>query len=165
MKVRKSRRFGKAEKPSTSKAIRIYTDGSGARPDGKGSGFAWLRRDTGQTHVEFADGFTNNQAEYKAILSALESVPKGSKVEVLTDSQVVCYQLSGEFRISDPDLADLFSLVRAVIEEKELSVRLEWVPRAQNLADKLIQKAKTDPHGSHTKSQETLLEPRSKNRA
>lgn len=68
--------------------IRIYTDGSGARADGKGSGFAWLREDNGESHAEFVPGLTNNQAEYKAILSAFESVSKGSGVEILSDSQL-----------------------------------------------------------------------------
>ena len=87
----KQKRSVGARKESTiiaGERIRIYTDGSGARLNGEGSGFAWFREDTGESHVEFVGGLTNNQAEYKAILSALESVPTGNRVEILCDSQL-----------------------------------------------------------------------------
>ena len=122
--------------------IRFYCDGSGARPDGKGSAIAWMHRDTHQEHFELMDGLTNNQAEYRAILSALKSVPKGSRVQILNDSQVVIYQLSGKFRVSESGLVKLFGLVRAVIDEKVLAVQFIWIPRRQNLADKIIQAGK-----------------------
>lgn len=44
--------------------IRIHVDGAGARPDGKGSGFAWIEEGTGKRHVCRQDGLTNNEAEY-----------------------------------------------------------------------------------------------------
>jgi hypothetical protein len=47
----------------------IHCDGAGSRPDGKGSGFAWIRPHTGERYVERVDGLTNNQAEYRALIS------------------------------------------------------------------------------------------------
>jgi len=121
--------------------IRVYTDGSGCRPGGSGSGFAWLREEEGQSRIIRVfkeDGLTNNQAEYKAILSALQSVPICSTVEILTDSENTCFQLKGERRVKDPELAALHGQVHEVIEKSRLSVSFTWIPRRDNKAGKLI---------------------------
>ena len=118
--------------------ITIYTDGSGARPDGKGSGFAWLRADTGQKKISREDGLTNNQAEYRAILSALEFLPKESHAEIRSDSENTCCQLNGQRRVLDPNLAAVYDAIYDLIEGKQLVVRFVWIPRRQNLAGKLI---------------------------
>jgi len=122
-------------------AIRVYTDGSGCRPDGKGSGFAWVRENGSEPkiiRVFRQDGLTNNQAEYKAILSALQSAPQASTVEILTDSENTCFQLKGERRVKDPELAALHGQVREVIEKSRLNVSFTWIPRRDNKAGKLI---------------------------
>jgi ribonuclease HI len=116
----------------------IYTDGSGARPDGKGSGFAWLRTDTGQKKITPEDGLTNNQAEYRAILSALEFVPKGASVEIKTDSENTCCQLNGQRRVRDTKLAQIYNEIQSLIKKNRLIVSFVWVPRRDNLAGKLI---------------------------
>ena len=72
MKRMKSKLIGKR---GMRPPIIFHTDGSGARPDRKGSAIAWFREDTGEECVEAVDGLTNNQAEYRAIVSALQSVP------------------------------------------------------------------------------------------
>lgn|ERR1039458_3797328 len=118
--------------------IRIFTDGAGRRPDGKGSGFAWLRPDNGTRKIIRADGLTNNQAEYWAILAALESLPKGAKAEILSDSENTCCQLRGERRVLDPQLAELNQKIRTLVEANELAVAFVWVPRRDNLAGKLL---------------------------
>ncbi len=138
MKTRKdtARQDGNSQRgPST---IRVYTDGSGARPDGKGSGFAWLREDTGQKKVTREEGLTNNQAEYRAILSALEFLPEGSRAEILSDSENTCCQLNGQHRVLDPKLASLHGQIQALIQKKRLTVSFVWVSRRENLAGKLI---------------------------
>jgi ribonuclease HI len=118
--------------------IRIFTDGSGRRPDGKGSGFAWFRPGNGQRMIVREDNLTNNQAEYKAIHSALECVSPQSKVEILTDSENTCFQLKGERRVRDSRLAELNAQIRVLIEKKHLNVTFTWIPRGDNLAGKLI---------------------------
>jgi ribonuclease HI len=118
--------------------ITIYTDGSGARPDGKGSCFAWLRTDTGQKKITPKDGLTNNQAEYHAILSAVESLTEGAHATILSDSENICCQLNGQHRILDPTLAGLYDEIYDLIEKNRLIVNFVWIPRRQNLAGKLI---------------------------
>ena len=121
-----------------SAVIQIFTDGSGARPDGKGSGFAWVRKDTGEKKIVREDRLTNNQAEYRAILAAVEYLPEGSRAEVFSDSENTCCQLNGQRRVLDPTLADLHARISELIERKKLAITFRWIPRRENLAGKLI---------------------------
>jgi ribonuclease HI len=121
-----------------SKAIRIFTDGAGQRVDGKGSGFCWLREDSGERHIERVDGLSNNVAEYKAVISALQKMKQGATVEILADSLLVVSQMRGEWRILDPALAKLSGEVKTIAERKRLNLTLTWIPRNQNRAGKLL---------------------------
>jgi ribonuclease HI len=119
-------------------SIVIFCDGAGSRPDGKGSGFAWIQPNTKEQHVERVDGLTNNQAEYRALISALNAMPDGSAAQVFTDSQLMWSQVIGNYRVHHTELADLLSQVHALIKEKNLKIDLQWVPRQKNLAGKLL---------------------------
>jgi|SRR5271165_5723454 len=123
---------------SQEQLIRIFTDGSGCRPDGKGSRFAWLREDSGARKIVPRDGLTNNQAEYCAILSALESLKSAEQAEILTDSENTCFQLLGRRRVLNPQLAILYEQIQLIIRQNKLAVTFTWVPRRDNLAGKLI---------------------------
>ena len=118
--------------------IRIFTDGAGSRPDGTGSGFAWLREDTGERKIVREDGLTNNQAEYRAILAAVEMLPTAAQAEILTDSENTCFQLKGIRRVLNPHLAELNCKIHALIAKHRLAVGFTWIPRRDNLAGKLI---------------------------
>lgn len=120
------------------KASVIFTDGSGCRPDGKGSAFAWLCPGNGKKQVTREDGLTNNQAEYRAILSAVEDLPPGTQAEIRTDSENTCCQLNGQRRVRDSELTKLHSAILDYIRKNRLSVTFTWVPRNENLAGKLI---------------------------
>jgi ribonuclease HI len=118
--------------------IRVFTDGAGQRPDGKGSGFAWFREDSNESHIERVPGLSNNEAEYRGVISALKPLPKGSQVEVFSDSLLVVSQLRGEYRIRDPRLEKLATEVKTITEQKRLALKLTWVPRSENRAGKLL---------------------------
>jgi ribonuclease HI len=118
--------------------LEVYCDGRGARPDGKGSAYAWICADTGQQHVERLDGLTNNQAEYRAILSALSSFEPGSYVRIRTDSELVAFQLKGKYTVKDSTLRNLRAQIFQVLREKSLRVSVRWIPRAENRADSLL---------------------------
>jgi ribonuclease HI len=120
------------------KPLTMFFDGAGCRPDGDGSGVAWLCPETGQRHVERVKGLTNNQAEYRAFLAALQSIPEGSTVEMFSDSELICSQFAGKYRVKDHALHELLSEVLALIMNKQLKVKLQWVPRSRNLAGKLL---------------------------
>jgi ribonuclease HI len=120
------------------KPIRIFTDGSGQRLDGKGSGFAWCHEDLSAKLVTREDGLTNNQAEYRGILSAPQSVNAGASVEIVTDSENTCCQLNGQRRVLDSQLLKLHSEVHSIAKKKHLRIKYSWIPRQQNLAGKLL---------------------------
>ncbi len=137
MKRKNSKSIGK---PISQLPIVFYCDGSGARPDGKGSAIAWFREDTGQEHAEAVDGLTNNEAEYRAIISALKFAPARSKITILSDAQLVIYQICGVYRINDPELAALRNSVNDAVFDKNLNVEFKWIPRSQNRADRLLRR-------------------------
>jgi ribonuclease HI len=118
--------------------LTVFVDGAGSRPDGTGSGFAWICTSTKERRIEHVPGLTNNQAEYRAFIAALTALADGAHAEVFSDSQVLCCQFDGTYKVHDPDLSDLLSQAQSLIKEKKLSVTLQWVPRARNLAGKLL---------------------------
>ena len=70
--------------------IKIYTDGSCIGNPGKG-GWAAIILDEGKK-IEIKgskNDTTNNQMELLAPIKALKEIPKGSKVEIFTDSKYV----------------------------------------------------------------------------
>ena len=89
---------------------------------------------------------TNNEAEYYALLKALAliaerwaqkttgKIPSGAGVILIrSDSKLVVNQVSGEWQVKESKLIELNSRARDSIR-KIGSVRLEWVPREENLA-------------------------------
>jgi ribonuclease HI len=120
------------------KTVIVYVDGSGQRPDGKGSGIAWFRVDTDGRRTKKIDGLTNNEAEYRAVIDAVENLDSGSLAEILSDSELVCCQFNGKWKVSDPALFELLSKLRDLIKRKRLRITLTWIPRRNNLAGKMI---------------------------
>jgi ribonuclease HI len=118
--------------------VRIYCDGAGSRPDGKGSGYAWLQEDSESRYVHRQDGLTNNEAEYLALHAALDALPAHSCAEVMTDSLLICTQFEGRCRVFDPKLARRLAEVQELIAKKQLTIKLTWIPRQQNLAHNLL---------------------------
>ncbi len=128
----------KTRSKNTTIVTRIFTDGAGCRPDGKGSGYAWLCVNDGSKKIVRQDGLTNNQAEYHGILSAIESLEPHTKVEILTDSENTCFQLRGDRRVRDSRLAELHAQILKLVETNRLTVDFKWIPRAENRAGRLI---------------------------
>jgi ribonuclease HI len=86
---------------------------------------------------------TNNEAEYCALLKALELISErladksdhvhGEGVLIRSDSKLIVNQVKGEFQVKEPRLKDLNEKAKDAIQ-KLGSVRLEWVPRRENYA-------------------------------
>ena len=70
--------------------IKIYTDGSCIGNPGKGGWAAIILSDGKKTEIKGSEkDTTNNQMELLAPIQALKKIPKGSKVEIFTDSKYV----------------------------------------------------------------------------
>ena len=115
-----------------------YFDGAGMRPDGKGSGYAWFIENNGIKMVQRLDGLTSNQSEYRGLLSLVKHLPENTRWRLYSDSQLVVYQFNKLWAVRDPELQRLLDLVRGVIRDRNLKIRLEWVPRKENRAGKLL---------------------------
>jgi len=86
---------------------------------------------------------TNNQAEYRAIITALEkAVSLGAKHVVLkSDSELVVQQINGRYKIKNVALRPLYQEVVKLTGSLE-SFTVSYVPRSRNAeADKLANKA------------------------
>ena len=70
--------------------IKIYTDGSCIGNPGKGGWAAIIFIDGKKTEIKGGKkDTTNNQMELLAPIKALREIPKGSKVQIFTDSKYV----------------------------------------------------------------------------
>ena len=70
--------------------IKIYTDGSCLENPGNGGWAAIIIDDGKKTQIKGSKkNTTNNQMELLAPIKALKKIPKGSKVQIFTDSKYV----------------------------------------------------------------------------
>ena len=70
--------------------IKIYTDGSCLENPGNGGWAAIIIDDEKKTQIRGSKkNTTNNQMELLAPIEALKKIPKGSKIEIFTDSKYV----------------------------------------------------------------------------
>ena len=86
---------------------------------------------------------TNNQAEYRAIIAALEEATRlGVKqVDIKMDSELVVRQINGEYRVKRATLKPLYQQVKQLQDSLE-GFAITHIPRRQNFeADKLANKA------------------------
>jgi ribonuclease HI len=77
---------------------------------------------------------TNNQAEYKALLAALEVAAslKPEKVTCYLDSELVVKQLLGEYRVKDAELKHFWNAVQEY-KGRFVEIRFVNVPRTHQV--------------------------------
>ena len=92
-------------------------------------------------HSEFLGVHTNNYAEYRGLIAAInKAVELGAEeAEFVMDSQLVIKQMTGEYRVKNPDMAvlhaDAESLASLIPKVSYRNVRRseEFIPRADAL--------------------------------
>ena len=92
--------------------LTIFTDG-GARGNPGPAGIGIVIKENGKTVKEYGEYIgetTNNQAEYRALISALETARnmKAEEVNIFMDSELIVKQIKGQYKIKHPGLAPLF---------------------------------------------------------
>ena len=129
-----------------SKRVTTYTDG-GARgnpgPAGIGAVVHDLETNIVHEHKRYIGETTNNQAEYKALIMALEGARDvgADEVECYLDSELVVKQMRKEYKVKDPGLAKLFIQVWNLTTEFK-KVTFTHVRREKNKhADRLVNEA------------------------
>lgn len=80
--------------------------------------------------AKIGNNVTNNVAEYKALIKALELASKYTKNELtcILDSELVVRQLTGKYKVKNPKLKELFSKAKK-LEKKFKKVRYKQVSR------------------------------------
>jgi ribonuclease HI len=133
---------------STESTVEIYIDGA-SRGNPGNSGLGVLIKDKqGNIHqIKKPLGIlTNNQAEYEALITALESAKKLQKshLKIYTDSLLLANQVNGIWRVSNPKIANFYKKARALMAEFE-QVEINHIPRELNReADRLANEAIDD---------------------
>ncbi|MBN1585064.1 ribonuclease HI family protein [Candidatus Uhrbacteria bacterium] len=125
----------------------IHTDG-GARGNPGPSGIGvYVTDDRGNVLLEYGEYLgrkTNNQAEYQAVVVALDKARElgGTELDFYLDSELVVRQLRREYRVKDPGLAQLFVQVwNRLPNFKKVSfthVRREYNKEADRLVNMAI---------------------------
>ncbi len=128
------------------KKLVIFTDG-GAEPNPGKAGIGIVIKDEQGKVIDSISRAigraTNNQAEYRAIIVALEKAVKlGAKsVSIRSDSELVVRQLNGRYRVKNAELKPLYLKVKQ-LQDRLQSFDIVHIPREQNReADKLAGKA------------------------
>jgi ribonuclease HI len=120
----------------------IYTDGGADPNPGPGAIGVVIKNEAGETVDTISRPVgvvTNNQAEYMAVIAALEKAASiGIKeVRMFADSQLIVRQLNGQYKVRNAQLKPLFENVQRLKKQfKRFSI--DHVPREMNReADKL----------------------------
>jgi ribonuclease HI len=126
----------------------IYTDGGAINNPGKAAiGVVILFNNKVKEYAKEIGIKTNNQAEYLAVIFALEKIKqlfgkeklKQFKIILNLDNEVVARQINHEYKIQDKNLIPYFIKVHNLkIDIKNITFQL--IPRGKNIADKLVKK-------------------------
>jgi ribonuclease HI len=127
----------------------IFTDGGAQGNPGKaGAAFVIYIDGKIKEYAAYVGERTNNEAEYLAVILALEKLKqllgkersKKTKVIINLDSELVGKQLRGEYKILEENLQKLFmKFWNLKFDFGEIEIKL--IPREENKrADKLVKK-------------------------
>jgi len=128
-----------------------FDGGSRGNPGPAGIGVV-VRAEDGTPLVtlgRFIGRATNNVAEYRALITAMEEAKKlgATKIHIKGDSELIIKQMKGEYRVKHPDMKTLYSEAQSLLAEFD-EAKIEHNLRDKNtLADKLANLAmdrKTD---------------------
>lgn len=126
----------------------VYFDGASRGNPGP-SAIGWVIRADDRIVDERGQGIgygTNNQAEYRALIAALEAARSYGVDEVIVhgDSELIIKQLRGEYDVNDPTLRELRVQAHELLQAFD-AWELRHVPRTVNdRADRLAAEALDD---------------------
>ncbi len=128
------------------KKVIIYADGASRGNPGQAAIGAVILDEQGRLIASVSRRIgraTNNQAEYRAIIAALEEAIRLGlrQVDIRLDSELVVKQINGEYRVKKATLKPLCQQVKQLLGSLE-GFTVAHIPRRQNMeADKLANKA------------------------
>ncbi len=124
----------------------IFTDGASRGNPGPAAIGVTIKDEQGRLITSLSQRIgkaTNNQAEYRAVIAALEEATRldARWVDIKMDSELVVKQINGEYRVKKATLKPLYQQVKQMQGALE-SFTITHIPRRQNTeADKLANRA------------------------
>lgn len=128
--------------------LTIYTDGGSKGNPGPASiGIAYyLGGKIIHTYREDLGVATNNEAEYTAVIRALERIKNAEfkiqnykKIQFYCDSSLVVNQLNGLFKVKHPGIREFVLKIRILEQEVNFPITYTYIPREKNtIADALV---------------------------
>ena len=125
--------------------ITIFCDGGSRGNPGPSAGAFVVVDSRGKVIHEFGEYLgtnTNNFAEYRALVLALEWLTDQKEtfdVVIKLDSELVVKQTNGLYRVKSPSIFEMAVKVKALKERLGARVKVVHIPRAENhLADSLV---------------------------
>jgi ribonuclease HI len=132
---------------SNSVLLTIHTDGASRGNPGEAAYAYTIARD-GHPAIEEAGRLgrlTNNQAEYEALVRALDhALRMGPEHRLLihSDSELMVKQMRGEYKVKNEDLRDLYDQARKLVRRFAGTIAFKHVRREHNKrADELCNEA------------------------
>ena len=126
------------------KRVVIFTDGVSQGNPGPVAIGATIKDEQGSLITSISQGIgraTNNQAEYRAIIAALENAISlgANQVEMRSDSELVVRQINGQYRVKKASLKPLYQKVKRLQSQLEAftitHIRRQQNREANNLAN------------------------------
>ena len=114
----------------------IFTDGTAEPNPGPAAIGATIKDEQGRLITTISQGIgraTNNQAEYRAIIAALEKAIElgANRVDMRSDSELVVRQINGKYRVKNAALKPLYQQVKHLLSLLE-GFTITHIPRQQN---------------------------------
>ncbi len=122
--------------------IIIYSDGASRGNPGPAGAGAVLKDKNGDLLTEVCDYLgevTNNQAEYRALLLAVEKAKLlgATELAIHADSELMVKQVLGEYKVKNAGIKPIYQQLTSLLREFS-TYTIDYVPRAQNAeADEL----------------------------
>lgn len=124
------------------KNLSIFTDGGARGNPGPAAVGVYIESETKKKLAGFGRtiGFaTNNVAEYKAVIEALDwiivnkkSLAKDTKINFFLDSKLICSQIIGIFKVKNANLRNLLFDVREREAQIYFPIFYKHIPREKN---------------------------------
>jgi ribonuclease HI/probable phosphoglycerate mutase len=124
----------------------LYVDGGSRGNPGPSAIGGRLVSPEGEVQEEFSDTIgtaTNNVAEYQALIAGLELAldRQVRKLTVHSDSELICRQLTGRYKVKDERMRGYHTQATALLEQFQ-EVEIKCVRREENAeADRLVNEA------------------------
>ena len=128
------------------KRLAIYVDGASRGNPGPAAVGVLIKDETGATTLKVSSSIgraTNNQAEYSALIMALQEARKlgADQVHINTDSQLMAEQINGNYKVRNAHIRPLFEKAMQLLTAFQY-YSIDHIPRYLNSeADALANEA------------------------